>query len=144
MDLFPIFLLIISATLLYAPISHARDRRQTARRTEVTTGRVIGHETQTSTTHSGVHSRGVPTRHAVIAFEVNGVGYRFVSPNGASWIIDPVDSTKEVWYDPRDPSNAGLPEGELDRLMGTIMRYVFPAAGLGILVYLAITQLPIG
>ncbi|MCH8475099.1 MAG: hypothetical protein LAT55_07720 [Opitutales bacterium] len=102
-----IFPLIFGAAMLAVPLYLLPEWRRSRRRTEITTGRVIGHEEQTVTTHqSGQVTGRAKTDHAEIEFEFAGKPYRFVASEGASWKIHEPDSEQWICFDPEDPSNA--------------------------------------
>lgn len=134
MENWEIALLIFGVASLWAPFDMQKQRRKSRKRTARTRGKVIGHEQQ----HSGSWDSGqsIPTKHAVIAFQVRGKEYTCVSSTGASWIIHPVGTTVPVCYEPANPDNASTVPSALETMLEDLVTWGFPVAGVGCLGYL--------
>ena len=132
-----IAILIFGLASLFAPFDLGKDRRKKKKRVARTMGKVIGHETQSSSSYDS-GSFSPPTKHAVIAFKVKGKDYHCVSSTGASWIMHPVGTSLRVCYDPRDPSNAGTVPSDFETMLEIILIWGFPFVGIGCLTYLFI------
>ncbi|TVR52978.1 MAG: DUF3592 domain-containing protein [Puniceicoccaceae bacterium] len=132
-----LFMIVFGLVCFYAPFDLRRSLRKKQDRTGRVTGRVVGHEwRRNSTTY---HSNHASTQHAVVAFAVEGRDYQCISDTGATWIINPVGQQLEVHYNPLNPSDAGVPEGEWMKSLEKTMVLGFPLIGVYCLGHVAWT-----
>lgn len=143
MESFDIALLLFGGLFLLAPLELRRDRARMDARRGFAEGVVVGHESQGTihyTDHTTTHRPD--TRHARIAFEVDGVRHECVSSVGASFTVHRIGQRVTVRFDPDDLSNADIAHGSGSDAAMRLLILGFPIAGALMIAFAATRLVP--
>lgn len=143
MESFDIALLLFGGLFLLAPLELRRDRARMDARRGFAEGVVIGHESRRTihdTDHTTTHRPD--TRHARIAFEIDGIRHECVSSVGASFNIHRIGQRVMVRFDPDDPTNADIAHGAGSDAAMRLLILGFPIVGVLMIVFAAMRLLP--
>lgn len=134
-----IALLLFGVAMVASPLETVRQLRQRRAKTGRTEGTVVGHADQISLMHPGdATQHGPGTRHARIAYEVDGRRYECVSSVGASWTMHAVGQVVDVAYDPDDPSRGDVVTGPALNALEVGVVWGLPIAGVACLAIAAV------
>lgn len=125
-----IALLFFGVVMVASPLETVRQLRGRQAKTGRTEGTVVGHEDSISLMHPGDATKHGPgTRHARIAYEVDGRRYECVSSVGASWMMHEVGQVVDVAFDPGDPSRGDVVTGRALNALEVAVVWGLPIAG---------------
>ncbi|MEQ9096441.1 MAG: DUF3592 domain-containing protein [Phycisphaerales bacterium] len=134
-----IALLLFGVAMVASPLETVRQLRQRQSRTRRTEGTVVGHDDQISMMHPGDATRHGPgTRHARIAYEVDGRRFECVSSVGVSWTMHAVGQVVDVAYDPDDLSQGDIVTGRAINALELAVMWGLPIAGVACLAIAAV------
>ncbi len=140
---FDIAMLFFGCLFLLAPLELCRDRARMDARRRIAEGVVVGHESQGTihyTDHTTTHRPD--TRHARIAFEVDGIRHECVSSVGASFTVHQIGQRVMVRFDPDNLSNADIAHGAGSDAAMRLLILGFPIAGALMIVFALMRLVP--